>query len=394
MAYNQIYSIITAATKNMLGATSIAARDTKDFVDIGGVVLGDDGVNIPVFMNGLMGVLKDTYIKAKAYNRREKVSARRDASDFGLYLRKIQRKNIGDAASNSSYTSQDWDYYDGAISKTWDDRIFGKIAGYETQPIIISDKQLARCFHNEAEMASFIDMLYNGMANDVEVHAETTESLARATAIASCMQGPNYANTSINLSTLYAAAFPNADAITSANWMYDANFIRFAIVQIKKVVRNMQSFNRVFNNDGADRFTREDELVIDIHNSFVSSMEGYLENTLIAPFIALPTFNPVTRWQATGTSASFGDATRVKIDNSAYVVDDTTNPDTTLSVDKKGVLAFVHDIDKYAVTVDDLRTVNARNSLQEMTTAVTKYDTAWAVDPSEQGVVFYVTDAT
>ena len=394
MGYNQIYSLINAATQNMLGATSIAARDTKSFVDIGGQILGDDGVNIPIFMNGLMGVIRDTYIKSKSYNRSEKVSARRDASDFGLYLRKIQRKNITNVGSNSSYSSQDWDYYDGSLSKNWDDRIFGKIAGYETAPVIISDKQLAKCFHNEAEMAAFVDMLYEGMRNDVEVHAETTESLARATAIASCLQGSNYSNTTVNLSTLYAAAFPDAAAITSANWMYDANFIRFAIVQIKNTLRRMETFNQIFNNGGADRFSRPEELVLDIHSTFVSSMEGYLENTLIEKFISLPTFNPVTRWQATGTSNAFADSTRVKIDNSDYVVDSSTNPDTTLSVDKKGVIAFAHDIDKYAVTVDDLRTVNARNSLQEMTTTVTKYDTAYAVDPSEQGVVFIVNDAS
>lgn len=394
MAYNQIYSLINAATQNMLGATSIAARDTKSFVDIGGQILGDDGVNIQPFMNSLLGVIRDTYIKSKAYGRREKVTARREASDFGLYLRKIQRKNIQNTAENSSYKAQDWDYYDGSLTKSWDDRIFGKIAGYETTPIIISDKQLEKCFHNEAEMAAFVDMLYTGMANDVEVHAETTEALARATAIATCLQGPNYANTSVNLSTLYAAAFPEADAITSANWMYDANFIRFAIVQIKNTLRRLESYNQIYNNGGADRFSRPDETVIDIHSLFVSSMEGYLENTLIAPFIALPTFNPVTRWQATGTSNAYADSTRVKIDNSDYVVDDTTTPDTTLSVDKKGVIAFIHDIDKYAITVDDLRTVSARNSLQEMTTAVSKYDVAYAIDPSEQGVVFYVNDAS
>lgn len=394
MAYNQIYSIINAATQNMLGATSIAARDTKTFVDIGGQVLGDDGVNIQAFMNGLLGVIRDTYIKSKSYNRREKISARREANDFGLYLRKIQRKNIQNTAENSSYKAQDWDYYDGSLTKSWDDRIFGKIAGYETTPIIISDKQLAKCFHNEAEMSAFIDMLYTGMANDVEVHAETTEALARATAIATCLQGSNYSNTSVNLSTLYAAAFPDADAITSANWRYDANFIRFAIVTIKDYIERLKTYNQLYNNGGADRFSRDDELIVDIHSMFVSSMEGYLENTLIAPFIALPTFNRVTRWQATGTSGAFTDATRVKVDNTDYVVDTSTDPDTTLSVDKKGILAFVHDIDKYAITVDDLRTVSARNALQEMTTAVSKYDVAYAVDPSEQGVVFYVNDAS
>jgi len=391
MAYNQIYSIVNASTKNMVGATSIAARDTASFVDIGGKIMGDDGVNIPIFMNGLMGVLRDTYIKAKAYNRREKISARRAAEDFGLYLRKIQRTNIQDTGENSSYKAQDWDYYDGSLAANWTDRIFGKVAGYETTPIIIADKQLEKCFHNEAEFAAFVDMLYTGMANDVEVHAETVESLARATAIATCFLSNK---TSINLSTKYAAAFPNADAIDASNWMYDANFIRFAIVEMKKVYRNMRTFNRVYNNEGADRFSRDGELIFDIHANFVGAMEGYLENTLIEKFIELPTFNPVTRWQSTGTSASFEEATEINIKNTDYVTDATTTPETTLSIAKEGVLAFIHDIDKYALTVDDLRTVNARNSLQEMTTSVSKYDIAYAIDPSEQGVVFYVNDAT
>lgn len=394
MAYEQIYSVINAATKNMIGATGLAARDTASFVDIGGQVLGDDGVNIPIFMNGLMGVIRDTYIKSKSYNRPEKVSARRSASDFGLYLRKIQRKNLAEVGENSSYKAQDWDYYDGSLAKNWDDRIFGKIAGYETTPIIVSDKQLARCFHNEAEMAAFIDMLYDGMMNDVEANAETTECLARATAMASCMAGPNASNTAINLSTLYAAAFPNADAIDSGNWQYDANFIRFAITEMKKFPRRMRTFNRLFNNGGADRFSREDEIIFDIHADFVSSMEGYLENTLIEKFISLPTFNPVTRWQATGTSSAFASDTAINIQNSDYVTDATTTPATTLSVSKKGIIAFAHDIDKYAVTVDDLRVCQARNSLQEMNTSVAKFDIAYAIDPSEQGVVFYVDDAT
>lgn len=388
MGYNQIYSVINAATARMLGASGITAINSTNFVDVGGQLLGDDGVNIPIFMDGLMGVLRETYIKSKKYNRKEKISARRDASDFGLYLRKIQRKNIQDVAENSSYKAQDWDYYDGSLTDSWDDRIFGKIAGYETAPIIVSDKKLCRCFHNEAEMAAFIDMLYEGMANDVEVHAETTEAIARATAMGLLLSNSTSNHTAVNLSTLYAAAYPEADAIDSSNWMYDANFIRFAIVQIKAAYRRMQTYNRIFNTEGADRFTNADELVVDIHADFVGAMEGYLENTLIAPFIALPNFNPVTRWMATGTTAAFGDDTAININNNY-----DASAGTGFTVSKKGVLACLHDIDLYALTIDDLRTVNARNSLQEMTTTVTKYDTAYAVDPSEQGIVFYVTDA-
>ena len=389
MAYNQIYSVINAATARMVGASGLTAINSTNFVDVGGQILGDDGVTIPEFMNGLMGVLRDTYIKSKKYNRKEKISARRSASDFGLYLRKIQRTNIADTVENSSYKALDWDYYDGSLAENWSDRIFGKIAGYETAPVIIQDKQLRRCFHNEAEMAAFIDMLYEGMANDVEVHAETTEAIARATAMGLLISNSTANHTAVNLSTLYAAAYPSADAITSANWMYDANFIRFAIVQIKAAYRRMQVFNRIYNTAGADRFTNEDELVVDIHADFVGAMEGYLENTLIAPFISLPNFNPVTRWMATGTTAAFGDDTAINVNNNYDAV-----AGTGFSVSKKGVLAFLHDIDLYALTVDDLRTVSARNSMQESTVATTKYDVAYAVDPSEQGIVFYVTDAS
>lgn len=386
MAYNQINAVINAATKQMTGVNAIANVDTRGLVDVGGQILSNDGLNIVPFMNGLMGVIRDTYIKAKAYDRREKISARRSADAFGLYTRKIQRKNIADAKENSSYKAQDWNYYNGTLTQNWDDRLFGKVAGYETEPVIIADKQLEKCFHNAAEMASFIDMLYTGMSNDVEAHAETSESLARAAAIASCMGN---ARTVVNLSTLYAAAYPNATAITSANWETDPDFIRFAIVQIKKIARNMRTFNRVYNNGGADRFSREDELIIDVHSNFVASMEGYLESTLIEKFIALPTFNEVTRWQASGTTSQYLDATGIDV-----TIDDFTAGTKEGVVEKSaGIIAFVHDIDKYALTVDDLRTVNARNSLQEMTTSVTKYDVAYAVDTSEQGVVFIVNDA-
>jgi hypothetical protein len=52
----------------------------------------------------------------------------------------------------------------------------------------------------------------------------------------------------------------------------------------------------------------------------------------------------------------------------------------------------VHDYDKFGLTIQDLRTVTGNNTLQEMVTTVTKYDVAYAVDPSEQGIVFYVGD--
>lgn len=386
MAYNQVYAIVNAATKQALGASAVAAVDTTTLAEVGGQVL--DSLNpatFPAFVYGLMGVLNTTRIKAKSYDGASRVSAYRNPEDFGLYMRKIQIDKVQDVTENSSFKAQDWDYYDGDLTTNWTDRLFGLISGFETQPQIVSRKKLQRCFSNPAEMAAFIAMLDTGRMNDIRCHIESTETLARATAMGSCFGS---AKTAIDVGALYNTATGKATAPDS--WQYDADQMRFALVEMKRIMSRLDKMNRIYNNAGCDRFTRPDELVIDIHSDFVASMTGYLENTLIEKFIELPGYNEVSRWQGTGTS--YGDTHKLMIENDNLGVDTTafaslTTTGKELTVD--GVIAFAHDFDKYAMTVEDLRTVSANNELQEMITTVTKFDTAYAVDPSEQGIVFY-----
>ena len=387
MAYNQVYSIVNAATKQALGASAVAAIDTTTLAEVGGQVL--DSLNpatFPAFVYGLMGVLNETRIKAKSYDGASRVSAYRNPQDFGLYMRKIQVDNIQDATENSSFKAQDWDYYDGDLSANWTDRLFGLISGFETQPQIISRKKLQRCFSNPAEMAAFIAMLDTSRMNDMRVHIESTETLARATAMGSCFGSTK---TAIDLGALYNTATGKATAPDS--WQYDADQMRFALVEAKRIISRLDKMNRLYNNAGCDRFTRPDELVIDIHSDFVASMTGYLENTLIEKFIELPGYNEVSRWQGVGTS--YGDTHKLIVKNDNLGVDTTafssyTTNGKDLTID--GVLMLVHDFDKYALTIaDGPRTVSAVNELQEMVTTVTKFDTAYAIDPSEQGIVFF-----
>lgn len=387
MAYNQIYGIVNEATKQALGAKAVTAIDTTTLAEVGGQVL--DSLNpatFPAFVYGLMGVINNTRIKAKSYDGTERVSAYRSPEDFGLYLRKIQVDSIQEVRENSSFKAQDWDYYDGDLTKNWTDRLFGLIAGFETVPQIISRKKLQRCFHNPAEMAAFIAMLDTARMNGIKCHIESTETLARGTAMGSCFGS---AQTAIDLGAIYNQV--TGKETSADGWKYDADQIRFYTVEMKRIMARLPRMNQLYNNTGNDRFTREEEMIFDLHSDFVASMTGYLENTLIEKFLQMPGYNEVSRWQGIGTS--YGDELKLSIVNDSLGVDTTTFADyttdgTDLSVD--GVIAFVHDVDKYAMTVDDLRTVSANNELQEMITTVTKFDTAYAVDPSEQGIVFFV----
>lgn len=387
MAYNQIYAMINAATKQALGAAAVSAIDTTTLAEVGGQILDDTNpATFPAFVYGLMGVINQTRIKAKSYDGSEKVGAYRNPEDFGLYMRKIQTDKVQDVAENSSYKTQDWDYYDGDLTANWTDRLFGTISGFETVPQIISRKKLQRCFHNPAEMAAFISMLDTARMNDIKCHIESTEMLARATAMGSCFGSTM---TAVDLGALYNTVTGKATSVDS--WKYDADQLRFYTVEMKRIMARLPKMNRLYNNAGMDRFTRPEETIIDLHADFVASMTGYLENTLIEKFIELPGFNEVSRWQGTGTS--YGNELKLCVKNDNLGVDTTAFAEYTtngkdLSID--GVIGFAHDIDKYALTVDDLRTVSTNNELQEMVTTVTKFDTAYAVDPSEQGVVFFI----
>ena len=394
MAYNQIYGIVNAATKQALGAAAVAAVDSSTLAEVGGQILdASNPAAFAAFVYGLMGALNETRIKAKSYDTGSRISMWRSNEDFGLYRRKIQRNNVRDAVENSSFKSQDADYYDGDLSANWADRLFGLISGFETAPDIISRKKLQRCFRNPEEMAAFINMLDVGRMNDVKCNMESCETLARATAIGTCFQK---AATAVDVGALYNTV--TGKATSADSWLYDADYMRFIVTETKRIISRLYSMNRIYNNFEtdttyhvyADRFTRPDELVIDIHSDFRASMDGYLQNSLISDFVKLPGYNEVTRWQGIGTG--YGDTHKVIITNDnlgADTSDSTHVSNSGKTVTCDGIIAFVHDYDKFGLTIEDLRTVQGENTLQEMITTVTKYDVAYAIDPSEQGIVFY-----
>lgn len=391
MAYNQIYGIVNSATKQALGATAVQAIDTSTFVQVGGQLLSDNNpFTLETFMNGLCGVIRETRIKSKVYNPLTRIKAYRDAENFGLYIRKIQRSNVKDVVENSSYKALDWDYYNGSLSKNWTDRIFGEIGGYETDKIITARKQLEKCFHNPAEMASFIDMLDGGMMTDINCAMESCDTSARATAIASCFASTN---TAVDLGAIYNTL--TGKATDKYTWFYDADLLRFMVVEIKRILARLKTMNRIYNNESADRFTNDEDLIIDVHSDFVAGMNGFLENTLIEKFITMPTFNEVSRWQGNGTTVSASDTHKISVENDHLDVDTTAFSDYTTTgkeLEIDGIVAFAHDIDKYSITCDDMRTVSATNTMQEQTVTCTKYDCGYAIDTSEQGIVFYVGD--
>ena len=86
MAYNQIYSIVNAATKQTLGDTAVAVIDASTMAEVGGqIVDSSNPATLAAFVYGLSGAINETRIKAKSYDTGAKISMLISFFNFNFY---------------------------------------------------------------------------------------------------------------------------------------------------------------------------------------------------------------------------------------------------------------------------------------------------------------------
>ena len=133
------------------------------------------------------------------------------------------------------------------------------------------------------------------------------------------------------------------------------------------------------------RHTPSDKAVVEILGLFASASDTYLQaDTYHKELVALPNYEKVVYWQAAGTSFNFEDVSKINITNS--------NIDAG-AVEQGGILAFVHDVDSCASIIYRRRSHSIYNPRAERYNIFEKADKGFAVDLSENAVVFYIAEA-
>ena len=139
-----------------------------------------------------------------------------------------------------------------------------------------------------------------------------------------------------------------------------------------------------FNTAKADRFTKKEDMVVEILADFATATSSYLESgTYHKELVALPLYEEVDCWQGSGTEYDFASTSKVFI----------KNDDTGINVEQSGIIAFVHDKEKCGLSYDRIRTKSIYNPIGERTLYSHKADKGYYVDPTENGVVFAVFEA-
>ena len=385
MKVNQIYTLVNDAAAEALGKSAITAKDTGSLVSLGNVVFSSTA-NTEQFYKSLVDRIGRTVISIRKF-RGKKRSVKRDDLAWGIIYQKISFKTKT-AVENPSWNTEGGQVNPYGIERSTEaiQKLFSVMGtwSYEDNfPIY----QLFTAFTNEAAMAAFISGISINIENSLTIAEDALANLAVSTNIAGVLISGKTAQKR-NLLAEYNTL--NGSNLQANSCLYDASFLKYASYQINDTVKNMMNYSDSFNADGIDRQTLGDNLVVEVLGKYSAATSSYLESdTYHKELVALPRYEEVSYWQAPGPNFDFADVSKINIVNENL----KTVGNETGAIEQSGIIAFIHDIESCASIITRFRDYSYSNLRDESMNIIKKADTGYAVDTSENAVVFYVANA-
>lgn len=389
----QKYAVVNDAIADALGKNaSISTLNTTDLVS-----LGKSLANMNL-LEGWYAAMANRIVKTvyfvRVYGQRQR-SVLRDEHEYGAFVQKVYYK-APDFTANpeyripqapvspaTEYTYQQSSPYDVSAVVEVSASVFGG-QGTLALEFVRPVDQIRTAFISEAEMIRFIDGLYVAADQRIKLAEEELTDLAVNTAIAYDVDN----NKVRNLLTEFNALLPeDADPLTAAQAVRDADFLRYACMEIGQTIDYMGEMSTIFNVEGYETFTDRENMVVEVLSYFARSMEVFLQaDTFHDSLVSLPRYESVPRWQRLKNSVAqdFASLSAIKIQNSAI------NSGNALTVN--GVVAFVHDIEHVAAYFGHRRTWEKYNERDDVYIHGDTMRKGYAVDGHANGVVFIVAD--
>lgn len=375
----QIYQIVNDAKSEAFGEKAITVKDTGSLVSLGDFVLSSDK-NIDAFYKSLTDRIGRTVIAGRVWSIKDR-SVKRDEMEWGCIYQKISIKKH-DAVANPSWNADaQANPYDIEMQSTLVQKLFTKTGTWSYEDSIPT-YQLYTAFTNASAMDAVISLIYTNIENQLRIDEADLANLAVATNMAGVLI-KGKAGQVRKLLTEYNTKFTKT--LTADLALTDPDFLKFASHEINLVVKNMETPSVVYTAEDIQKATPKDKKVIEILAQFASATTSYLESdTYHNELVKLPRYEEVPYWQAPGTSFAFEDVSKINIMNDSL----KTKDNTTGSIEKSGIIAFIHDYDSCASIIHRRRDFSQFNPRSERMNVMMKADKGYAVDLSENAVVF------
>lgn len=379
---NQIYSIVNATAQQSMGKTAITVTDTSTLISLGDAVLSSD-TSRDNFIGALVDRIGKTVYGVRRYRATGNNNIVKEPFEYGCILQKINVK-LPEARQNNSWEIGTVGYkpeFAPVIKPTVRQKLFDKISTWEVA-VTIPDRILKTAFLNATAMAVFIDAIFTAMDDMVEVALENNVNLTKASFIARKLSGKTeFPCTAVDLLKQYNT-LTNA-GLTIENALRNKEFYQWAGNQILLWVSRLRRMSTLFNNEGYERFTPQENLVVDILDSFATGSNTYLQSDVYHNELTkLPKYNEVNYWQGSGLTFNFDDTSSISVKLSE-----------TETVTQKGIIGMAYDEEAIGVTIDNRKMTSERNNHDEYTNYYSKFDIGYFNDMSENGIIFYMTES-
>ena len=376
---NQIHLMVNDAAKESLGDKAIAVKDTGTLVSLGEQVF-DSSKDKEAFYKTLTNRIGRTVIAIRQFEIANR-SVMRDEMEWGVIYQKISYK-LRNAVENPSWnTTTQADPFDVEPQTEVVQKLFSVMGTYSYEDSI-PDYQLYTAFSGESQMGAFISGIYTNMYNALKLAEANTANLAVNTYMAGALKStkPTMAR---NLLSEYNTKYTKTLTVEAA--LVDIDFLKFASKEINDTVKEMQAPSSIFNAEGIPRQTTKDKMVVEVLGKFASATASYLQaDTYHKELVELPRYEEVAYWQAPGTSYDFADVSAIDVQHAKIA--------EGAEVKQSGIIAFVHDYDAVASVIYRRRSNSIYNPRAERFNIFEKADKGYAVDLSENGVVFYLAE--
>ena len=373
----QIYSIVNAAAQEAMGMAAITAKNTASLVSLGEQVLSSTD-NTDKFYQALVDRIGRTVIAARTYAGKKR-SVKRDEMDWGIWYQKISYKKVSAAANTDWDKTSTLSKYDITPQTEAVQNLFSKVGTFRFIDAVPQQK-LFTAFVNAEAMGAFISGIYTNMDNCIAKYEEDNDNLAVATNIAVVLSVGKAAQKR-NLLAEYNTAHPGA-TLTENNCLESLDFLKYASEQIGQTQKYMEDLGVAFNTSSdIPRHTPQDKCVVEVLSTFAKKSAFYLQSdTFHKELVELPRYEEVSYWQGCGTDFSFGNVSKVYVQNGS------------IDVLMGGIIAFVHDVDSCASVIRKQRAFSTYDEINDRLVFGKNFDYGYAVDKTENAVVFYIAD--
>lgn len=392
MKIEQVYSLVNASTKDILGETDIVKQDLSNIVDIGTSIINSN--NVDNYVKSLVDHIGKVIFVNRPYAG-SVPNVLMDKWEFGSVLEKISA-DLPEAVENKSWElSNGVDYSPNVFYKpTVSAKFYNSKVTFEVD-MSFTERQVKESFSNAEQLNAFVSMLYNAVERSMTVKIDSLVMSTINNAIAQVINHAmpdvvdgNYSQATstpqaINLLKLYNDTFTKT--LTKANCLRDTDFLKWCCIMLSTYAKRVSRMSTLFNVGGKPRFTPKEDLNIIMLQDFYANMRVNLaSDTYNKEDLLLPTdITTIPYWQ--GSGSDYSDLKVAKIN-----VAIKTGESTTKDIEMNGIMAVMFDRNALGVCNMDRRVTTNYNPKAEFYNNFYKFDCSYFNDLDENFIVFFI----